>query len=100
MLRHLAGLRTDRAQARAFAEATGVCADPLLAAGYRALEEEFKDGSFEWESALTAVAVQGEVDEDEARWIVTCLDALQIFDREGTQLRLEPLLRECVALHA
>ncbi|MGW1810017.1 hypothetical protein [Streptomyces sp. NPDC002078] len=100
VLRHLAGLRTDRGQARAFVEATGVYADPLLAAGYRGLQEEFRDGSFDWESALTAVAVQGELDEDEARWIVACLDALQVFDREGTQLRLEPLLRECVALHA
>ncbi|MFD5749552.1 hypothetical protein [Streptomyces sp. NPDC127033] len=99
-LRRLADLRTDRARAHSFAKDTGLYADPLLATGYRALAEEFKEGSFDWESALTAVAVQGELDEDEARWIVTCLDALQVFDREGTQLRLEPLLRECVALQA
>ncbi|WP_432094741.1 hypothetical protein [Streptomyces sp. bgisy100] len=97
-LRRLADLRTDRARAHAFAKDTGLYADPLLATGYRALAEEYKDGSFDWESALTAVAVQGEVDEDEARWIVTCLDALQVFDREGTLLCLEPLLRECMAL--
>ncbi|MCP9962815.1 hypothetical protein LUX05_18305 [Streptomyces somaliensis] len=47
---------------------------------------------------MTAVALNIE-DEDETRWIVGCLDALQVFDREDTQLRLEPLLRECVALH-
>ncbi|GHK02353.1 hypothetical protein SY2F82_41500 [Streptomyces sp. Y2F8-2] len=97
VLRRLAGLRTDRAEARAFAEATGVYADPLVATGYRALDDEFEDGSFDLESAVTAVAVRIE-DEDEARWIVTCLDALQVFDREGTQLHLEPLLRQCVAL--
>ncbi|MCX5428429.1 hypothetical protein OHU11_12155 [Streptomyces sp. NBC_00257] len=45
---------------------------------------------------MTAVAVRSEIDEEEARWIVTCFDALQVFDREGAQLRLEPLLRECV----
>jgi hypothetical protein len=99
VLRRLAGLRTDRAEARAFAEATGVYADPLIATGYWALDEEFKDGLFDLESAVTAVAVRIE-DEDEARWVITCLDALQVFDREDTQLRMEPLLRRCVALHA
>nr|WP_258049689.1 hypothetical protein [Streptomyces finlayi] len=97
VLRRLASLRTDRAEARALAEATGVYADPLLAAGYRALDDEFKDGPFDLEGAVTAVALKIE-DEDEGRWIVTCLDALQVFDREDTQLRLEPLLRQCVAL--
>ncbi|MFB6532833.1 hypothetical protein ACFCY8_00365 [Streptomyces noursei] len=97
-LRRLADLRTDRARAHAFAKDTGLYAAPLLATGYRALAEEYKDGSFDWDGALTAVAVKGEVDEDEARWIVTCLDALQVFDRERTLLRLEPLLRQCMAL--
>ncbi|MDO0910994.1 hypothetical protein QQM39_09040 [Streptomyces sp. DT2A-34] len=97
VLRWLVGLRTDRAEARVFAEATGVYADPLLTTGYRALDDEFKDGSFDLENAVTAVAVRIE-DEEEAHWIVTCLDALQVFDREDTQLRLEPLLRQCAAL--
>ncbi|MFD9427284.1 MULTISPECIES: hypothetical protein [unclassified Streptomyces] len=99
-LRRLADLRTDRVRARTFVKDTGLYADTLLAGGYRALAEEYKDGWFDWESALTAVAVRGEVDEDEARWVVTCLEALQVFDREGAQLRMESLLRECVALHA
>ncbi|MFF7034036.1 MULTISPECIES: ATP-binding protein [Streptomyces] len=98
VLRRLAGLRADRAQARAFAEATGVYEDQLLAAGYRALTDEFKDGLFDLEGAVTAVALKID-DEDEARWIVDFLDALQVFDREDTQLRLEPVLRECVALN-
>ncbi|MEY2229364.1 hypothetical protein [Streptomyces sp. BF23-19] len=97
-LHRLAGLRRDRAAARSFAEATGVFADPLLATGYRALAEEFKETLFDLESAVTAVAFRIE-DEDEARWVVTCLDALQVLDREKNHLlRLEPLLRECVAL--
>ncbi|MEV6759624.1 hypothetical protein AB0N16_03030 [Streptomyces sp. NPDC051105] len=97
VLRRLAGLRTNPAEARAFAEATGVYANPLLAVGYRALDDEFAEGPFDLESAVTAVAVRIE-DEDEARWIANCLDTLQAFDREDTQLRLEPLLRQCVAL--
>ncbi|MDQ0935785.1 hypothetical protein [Streptomyces turgidiscabies] len=100
-LRGLAGLRTDRVAARAFTEATGVYADPMLATGYQALAAEFKEDPFDLESAVTAVAVQARIeDEDEARWIVACLDALQVFDREDGQMRLEPLLRECVALPA
>ncbi|WP_228387150.1 hypothetical protein [Streptomyces katsurahamanus] len=100
VLRRLADLRTDRADAHAFAKATGVYADPLLATGFQALAEEFEAGPFDLESAVTAVAVRARIeDEDEARWIVGCLDALQVFDREDTQLRLEPLLRECVTLH-
>ncbi|WP_030191158.1 hypothetical protein [Streptomyces violaceorubidus] len=97
VLRRLAGLRADRAEARAFTEATGVYAEPLLVAGYRALDDEFKDGLFDIEGAVTAVALKID-DEDEARWIVNCLNALQVCDREDTQLRLEPVLRECVAL--
>ncbi|SPF04357.1 hypothetical protein [Streptomyces sp. MA5143a] len=98
VLRRLAGLRADRSEARAFAEATGLYADQLLVTGYRALNDEFREGLFDLEGAVTAVALKLE-DEDEARWIVSCLGALQVFDREDTQLRLEPLLRECVALH-
>lgn len=102
VFRQLAGVRTDRTEARAFAEATGVFADPLLAAGYQALAAEFKADPFDLESAVTAVAVAvaGLENEAEARWAITCLDALQVFDREDGQLRLEPLLRECVTLHA
>lgn len=97
VLRRLAGIRAGRAQASALVEATGVYADPLLAAGYRALDDEFKGDPFDLEGAVTAVALKIE-DEDQARWIVNCLDALQVFDREDVQLRLEPLLRQCVAL--
>ncbi|GCD40201.1 hypothetical protein OEIGOIKO_08058 [Streptomyces chrestomyceticus JCM 4735] len=97
VLRRLADLRVNPAEARAFVEATGVYAAPLLAAGYRALDDGFKDDPFDLEGAVTAVALKIE-DEDEARWIVNCLDALQVFDRVGLQMRLEPLLRQCVAI--
>ncbi|MBQ1091366.1 hypothetical protein [Streptomyces sp. B93] len=97
VLYRLAGLRADRAEAQAFAEATGVYTEPLLVTGYRALDDGFKDGPFDLEGAVTAVALKIE-DEDEARWIVSCLDALQVFDRtDEAQLRLEPLLRQCMS---
>lgn len=100
VFRQLADVRAGRAGARAFTEATGIYADPLLAAGYQALAAEFKEDRFDLLSAVTAVAltVAGLEDEEEARWIVSCLDALQVFDREDGHLRLEPFLRECVAL--
>jgi len=69
VLRRLAGPRADRAEARGFAEGTGVYADPLPAAGYRALDDEFKGGLFDLEGVVTAVALKIG-DEDEARWIV------------------------------
>ncbi|MGW3113380.1 hypothetical protein [Streptomyces sp. NPDC001091] len=96
-LRHLAELVSDRAGARAFVRATGVYSDPLLATGYRALMEELKADTFDMDSAVTAVACAIN-DEEEARWVVACLDALQVFDREATEFRLEPLLRQCMAL--
>ncbi|MFJ3662610.1 hypothetical protein ACIPPM_19365 [Streptomyces sp. NPDC090119] len=102
VFRQLAGIRMDQADARAFTEATGVYADPLLAAGYQALAAEFKEDRFDLVSAVTAVAlaVVGLEDEEEARWIISCLDALQVFDREDGHLRLEPILRGCVTHHA
>jgi hypothetical protein len=97
VLRRLAGLLTDRSAARSFREATGVYADPLLATGYRAIAEEFGDEPFDVESAVTAIACRIE-SEEEAHWALDCLEALQVFDREDTQLRLEPLLRQCMDL--
>ncbi|MFJ8563763.1 hypothetical protein [Streptomyces sp. NPDC093514] len=68
----------------------------MLGPGYRGLDDEFKDGWFDLENAVNAVTVQI-ADEDGVRRVVACLDALQVFDREESQLRLEPLLGDCVA---
>ncbi|WP_327154403.1 hypothetical protein [Streptomyces tubercidicus] len=98
VLRRLAGMRTDRSAARAFVEATGMYADPMLAAGYRSIVEAFEGDPADRESAVTAI-VYKTGDEAEARWVFACLDALQVFDHEDdAQLRLEPLLRQCVEL--
>ncbi|MFD5656531.1 hypothetical protein [Streptomyces hirsutus] len=98
VLRSMAGLVTDRAAARAFAEATGVHSDPALTAGYRAVEKQFQGAPADVEDVVTAIAYESGGDEDEARWVFACLDALQVFDREeGGRLRLEPLLRQCLS---
>lgn len=91
-------MRTDRSAARAFVEATGMYADPMLAAGYRSIVEAFEGDPADRESAVTAI-VYKTGDEAEARWVFACLDALQVFDHEDdAHLRLEPLLRQCVEL--
>ncbi|WP_129293789.1 hypothetical protein [Streptomyces lydicus] len=98
VLRRLAGMRTDRSAARAFVEATGMYADPMLAAGYRSIVEAFEGDLADRESVVTAI-VYKTGDEAEARWVFACLDALQVFDHaDDAQLRLEPLLRQCVEL--
>ncbi|MER0483329.1 hypothetical protein ABR737_34190 [Streptomyces sp. Edi2] len=99
VLRRLADMLTDRSAAHAFVDATGVLADPTLAAGYRSVAAEFGGDLVDTEAIVTAIAYQTG-DEEEARWVFSCLDALQVFDREDTYLRLEPLLRQCVALDA
>ncbi|KOG52546.1 NUP-1 protein [Streptomyces griseoflavus] len=96
VLGRLAVMLTDPSAARAFVEATGVYADPQLAAGYRAIDAELHGDLVDTEAMVTAIAYQTG-DEEEARWVFSCLDAFQVFDRDGMQLRLEPLLRQCVA---
>ncbi|MFE8990480.1 hypothetical protein ACFYMI_22115 [Streptomyces collinus] len=47
---------------------------------------------------MTAIAYETSGDEEEARWVFACLDAMQVFDREEDgRLRLEPLLRKCLS---
>lgn len=97
VLRRLADTLTDRSWAREFVRATGVHADPVLAAGYQALVAEIGDGPADTDIVLTVLVCQTD-DEEEARWIFACLDALQVFDSEEGQLRLEPVLRQCVEI--
>ncbi|GAA3784633.1 hypothetical protein GCM10023083_20860 [Streptomyces phyllanthi] len=35
---------------------------------------------------------------DEASWSATCLEALQVFDRDGTRLRVEPVLHAALGV--
>lgn len=89
---------TDLSEARAFVEATGVQSDAALAAGYRALDKQFQDSTADTEDVVTAIAYETSGDEEEARWVFACLDAMQVFDREEDGgLRLEPLLQKCLS---
>ncbi|MFM9613224.1 hypothetical protein [Streptomyces niveiscabiei] len=97
VLERLSGLLTDRSWARDFVTATGVLADPALAAGYHAVDAGLGDDPADTEAVLTALVCQTD-DEEEAHWVLACLDALQVFDREDGQLRLEPVLRQCARL--
>ncbi|MET8980500.1 hypothetical protein ABZX85_33320 [Streptomyces sp. NPDC004539] len=97
VLRRLADLLTDRSWAREFVRATDVLSDPGLAAGYHAVDSGIGDEPADTEGVLTALVCQTD-DEEEARWIFACLDALQVFDRQEGQLRLEPMLRQCIRL--
>ncbi|MGW2748223.1 hypothetical protein [Streptomyces sp. NPDC001450] len=101
VLGRLAGLLTDRSEARAFVEATSVRTNPALAAGYQAVDKQVMGDPADAEDVVTAIAYETGGDEEEARWVLACLDALQVFDREEDgRLRLEPLLRQCLALGA
>ncbi|CAM5676106.1 hypothetical protein SHIRM173S_12301 [Streptomyces hirsutus] len=62
------------------------------------MEKQFQGDPADAEDVVTAIAYESGGDEDEARWVFACLDALQVFDREeGGRLRLEPLLRQCLS---
>ncbi|WP_436739366.1 hypothetical protein [Streptomyces sp. BBFR102] len=96
-LQRQAKLVQDPVGAREFVDASALYAHRLLAAGYQAVAAEFGGDWTDEATALTAIACRLD-DEDEARWVLRCLDALQVFDRDGEDRRLEPLLRQCVAL--
>ncbi|MFI6346129.1 hypothetical protein [Streptomyces sp. NPDC050560] len=97
VLQRLADLPADRGKVREFLDATGIRTDPVLMTGYQSVARVFGDELLDPEIAVAAIDEQMG-DEEEARWIFTCLDALQVFDHEEGQLRLEPLLRQCVEL--
>ncbi|GAA2311776.1 hypothetical protein [Streptomyces violaceusniger] len=72
-------------------------ANRALASGYRAVSDELGGELTDAEEIVTAIGY-ADGDEDEARWVFACLEALQVFDKEGTRLRLEPLFRRCWSL--
>ncbi|MFC5959425.1 hypothetical protein ACFP51_34960 [Streptomyces pratens] len=63
----------------------------MVRTGYDAIVEELGTG---WNSAAdceTAIELAS-LAPDDARWALTCLGTLQVFDRDGTRLRVEPVL--------
>ncbi|WGD39512.1 hypothetical protein [Streptomyces cathayae] len=69
----------------------------MVRIGYDAIVEELGTG---WNSDAyceTAVELAG-LAPDDARWALTCLETLQVFDRDGTRLRVEPVLHAALGI--
>ncbi|MET8009879.1 hypothetical protein ABZU86_23585 [Streptomyces sp. NPDC005271] len=93
-LRSLSDELDQKSYAAELVEASGLTADPMVAAGYRAVVEEF---GHEWADdgdLLTAIELAG-VEERDANWVRECLEAFQVLEREGSRLRAEPVMRGC-----
>ncbi|GHF26614.1 hypothetical protein GCM10010218_04380 [Streptomyces mashuensis] len=95
-LRRLADELESTGPAARFVDASGINADPLIATGYRAVAKELNGDWADEGVLLTAMELHG-LEEEEARWACSCLEAFQALDRDGCRLRLEPVLYRCWA---
>ncbi|MFI6698064.1 hypothetical protein ACIBJC_03670 [Streptomyces sp. NPDC050509] len=84
----------EKAPAAELVHASGLTADPLVAAGYRAVVEEFGGAWAEDGDIHAAIDLAGAGEQD-ADWVSACLEAFQVFERDGSRLRLEPVLLGC-----
>ncbi|MFE0170908.1 hypothetical protein ACFWZ2_01210 [Streptomyces sp. NPDC059002] len=84
----------QRAAAQELVAAAGLTADAVVTAGYRAVVDEFGVGLADEEDIIAAIELAG-LDKAEAHWAYVCLEALQVFEREGQRLRVEPVLHGC-----
>ncbi|MFD0397901.1 hypothetical protein ACFVHI_07440 [Kitasatospora sp. NPDC127121] len=88
----------DDLQQKAFVEEflddVGLTTDPLIGDGYRAVAKEFGAEWADEADILTAIELAG-LEVPDAEWVLTCLEALQAFDRNGGRMRLEPVLHNC-----
>ncbi|MFC9096924.1 hypothetical protein [Streptomyces sp. NPDC057072] len=83
--------------ARQFIDAVGLLANDTLKAGYFAVVDQLGTGWHDDAYTVTAVEMAG-LAPHEARWAVTCLEALQVLDRDGTRLRAEPVLHAALGV--
>ncbi|MEU9762249.1 hypothetical protein [Streptomyces sp. NPDC047985] len=83
-------LRQSRG-AEQFVEAVGLLEIDTLKAVYDGVVEQLGTDWHDDAYLATAAEMSG-LSSDDARWAVTCLEALQVFDRDGTRLRVEPVL--------
>ncbi|GCD47425.1 hypothetical protein [Streptomyces paromomycinus] len=77
--------------AERFVEAVGLPDDEGLCHAYGVLLAEFGTEWSEYEDHLTALAV-ADIEPERAGPLLTCLDALQVFDDDGGRRRLERVL--------
>ncbi|KRV49025.1 hypothetical protein AQ490_22195 [Wenjunlia vitaminophila] len=74
--------------------ASGLAIDPVVVATYQALDAERATG-WESEDYLLTVAEYHGVRKEDAVWACACLEAIQALERDGSRLRMEPVLRGC-----
>ncbi|MGW4561631.1 hypothetical protein ACWEN3_04205 [Streptomyces sp. NPDC004561] len=95
VLRDLTSWLEQSSGARQFVDAVGLFENGALKTAYCGiigqLGTEWHDDAY----LVTAAEVAGLASED-ACWAVTCLEALQVFDRDGTRLRVEPVLHKAL----
>ncbi|MFF8946709.1 hypothetical protein ACF1A5_31525 [Streptomyces sp. NPDC014864] len=85
--------------AEQFVDAVGLLEKDTLKAAYDGVVEQL---GAEWheDAYLVTAAEMAGLSSDEARSAVTCLEALQVFDRDGTRLRVEPVLHTALGVLA
>ncbi|WP_121745697.1 hypothetical protein [Streptomyces sp. E2N166] len=77
--------------AEQFVDAVGLLGNDTLKAAYDGVVEQLGTDWHDDAYLVTAAEMAG-LSSGEARGAVVCLEALQVFDRDGTRLRVEPVL--------
>ncbi|MFE5513702.1 hypothetical protein ACFQ9J_24510 [Streptomyces sp. NPDC056529] len=87
--------------AQDFVDATGLAPtvvdgeDGLVRQGYEAVVGELGIGWNPEADCTTAAELAG-LSPDDARWALACLETLQVLDRDGARLRVEPVLHRAL----
>jgi hypothetical protein len=83
--------------AEQFVEAVGLLENDTLKTTYNGVVEQL---GTDWndEAYLVTAAEMAGLSSGEARGAVVCLEALQVFDRDGTRLRVEPVLHTALSV--
>ncbi|MER6317936.1 hypothetical protein ABT237_29850 [Streptomyces sp. NPDC001581] len=83
--------------AEQFVEAVGLLESDRLKAVYDGVVEQLGTDWHDDAYLVTAAEMAGLSSED-ARWAVTCLEALQVLDRDGSRLRVEPVFHAALGV--
>ena len=83
--------------AEQFVDAVGLLENDTLKVAYDGVVEQL---GTEWhdDAYLVTAAEMAGLSSGEARGAVVCLEALQVFDRDGTRLRVEPVLHTALGV--
>ncbi|MFC5724471.1 hypothetical protein ACFP1Z_30380 [Streptomyces gamaensis] len=97
VLRELTSWLEQSSGAEQFVDAVGLLEHDTLETAYSGIVEQLGTGWHEEADTVTAAELAG-LAPDDARWAVTCLEALQTLDRNGTRLRIEPVLHAALGV--